>query len=78
MDVDCMPSNPMENMPESLRRQNSTIDNFSLTSKEPLPNGNLNFGGPLMFASSGHMEKGPTSINTLGKHGKVRILIKEI
>ncbi|XP_060966817.1 protein ALWAYS EARLY 2 isoform X2 [Cannabis sativa] len=70
MDVDCMPSNPMENMPESLRRQNSTIDNFSLTSKEPLPNGNLNFGGPLMFASSGHMEKGPTSINTLGKHGK--------
>ncbi|XP_060966818.1 protein ALWAYS EARLY 1 isoform X6 [Cannabis sativa] len=76
MDVDCMPSNPMENMPESLRRQNSTIDNFSLTSKEPLPNGNLNFGGPLMFASSGHMEKGPTSINTLGKHGKEALLME--
>ncbi|XP_060966819.1 protein ALWAYS EARLY 2 isoform X8 [Cannabis sativa] len=78
MDVDCMPSNPMENMPESLRRQNSTIDNFSLTSKEPLPNGNLNFGGPLMFASSGHMEKGPTSINTLGKHGKVSSALHDL
>ncbi|PON37845.1 Protein LIN-9/Protein ALWAYS EARLY [Trema orientale] len=70
MDVDCMPLNPMENMPEALRRQNITIDKFSLTSKEPQLNGNLNFGGPVMFASTGHLEKAPTSMNTLGKHGK--------
>ncbi|XP_062084771.1 protein ALWAYS EARLY 2 isoform X3 [Humulus lupulus] len=76
MDVDCMPLNPMENMPESLRRQNIAIDKFSLTSKEAQPNGN--FGGPVMFASSGHMEKAPTSMNTLGKHGKVSSALHDL
>ena len=72
-----MPFNPMENMPEALRRPNIAIDKFSLTSKEPQPNGNMSFGGPVMFASSGHLEKAPTSMNALGKHGKVRMPIKE-
>lgn len=27
-DIDCMPSNPLENMPEALRRQNTAVDRF--------------------------------------------------
>ncbi|XP_048424152.1 protein ALWAYS EARLY 2 isoform X4 [Pyrus x bretschneideri] len=57
MDVDCMPLNPLDNMPEALRGRNIAFDKFSCTSKEPNKNGNLNFGGPMMFASSGHLVK---------------------
>lgn len=27
-DIDCMPLNPLENMPEALRRQNTGVDRF--------------------------------------------------
>ena len=74
-DVDCMPLNPLENMPEALRRHNIAIDKFSLTSKELQMNGNLNFGGPMMFASGGHLEKLPSPVNVVLNHGKVRIPI---
>ncbi|XP_024026911.1 protein ALWAYS EARLY 2 [Morus notabilis] len=70
MDVDCMPLNPLENMPETLRRQNIGGHKFPFISNEPQMNGNLNFGGPMMFASGGHPEKAQRPMNTLGKHGK--------
>lgn len=70
MDVDCMPSNPLDNMAEALRRQNIAGHKFPFTSKEPQMNGNLNFGGPMMFASSGQLEKVQSPMNTSGKHGK--------
>nr|XP_048323784.1 protein ALWAYS EARLY 2-like isoform X1 [Ziziphus jujuba var. spinosa] len=70
MDVDCMPLNPLENMPEALRRQNISAENFSLASKELQMNGNLNFGGSMMFASGGHLEKAPSPMNAFVKHGK--------
>ncbi|KAH0994839.1 hypothetical protein GBA52_018703 [Prunus armeniaca] len=63
MDVDCMPLNPLDNMPEALRRQNFAFDKFSLTSKEANKNGNLNFGGP-------HFEKATSPMNTSVKQGK--------
>lgn len=65
-----MPLNPLDNMPEALRRQNIV---FSLASKEPNKNGNLNFGGPMMFASSGHLEKAASPMNTSIMQVKVRI-----
>ncbi|XP_019080574.1 protein ALWAYS EARLY 2 isoform X1 [Vitis vinifera] len=34
MDIDCMPSDPLDNMPEALRRQNSTVGQFLVNSKE--------------------------------------------
>lgn len=66
-----MPLNPLENMPEALRRQNIGGHKFPFISNEPQMNGNLNFGGPVMFASGGHSEKAQSPMNTLGKHGKV-------
>ena len=68
-----MPSNPLDNMPEALRRQNIAGHKFPFTSKEPQMNGNLNFGGPMMFASSGQLEKVQSPMNTSGKYGKVRM-----
>ncbi|XP_050384391.1 protein ALWAYS EARLY 2 isoform X2 [Argentina anserina] len=68
MDVDCMPSNPLDNMPEALKRQNVTFDKFPLTL--PHLNGNLNFERPVMEVSSGHVEKEPSPMNTSLQHGK--------
>lgn len=70
-----MPLNPLENMPEALRRQNIAIDKFSLISKESQMNGDPNIGG-LIVASSGHMEKVSSPVNTLVKQGKVILLIR--
>ena len=71
-----MPLNPLDNMPEALRRHSIAAHKFSLSSKEPQTNGNLNLGGPMMFVSSGHLEKVPIPMNTMGMHGKVRMLAK--
>ncbi|KAM5561232.1 protein ALWAYS EARLY 2 [Rosa sericea] len=69
MDVDCMPSNPLDNMPEALKRQNIAFEKFPLTL--PHLNGNLNFERPVMNASSGHLEKEPSPMNTsLQQQGK--------
>ncbi|KAM1051853.1 protein ALWAYS EARLY 2-like isoform X1 [Malus sylvestris] len=70
MDVDCMPLNPLDNMPEALRRQNIAFDKSFLTSKESNKNGNLNFGGPMMFPSSGHLVKATSPVNASIKQGK--------
>ncbi|KAF1880355.1 hypothetical protein Lal_00048992 [Lupinus albus] len=50
LDIDCMPSNPLDNMPEALRRQVSARK-VSLMSKEPQVNGNPSFGGCTIRAS---------------------------
>ncbi|GLT61171.1 hypothetical protein SLA2020_338940 [Shorea laevis] len=71
MDIDCMPLNPLDNMPEALRRQNIAIDKFSLISKESQMNGDPNIGGSMIFASSGLMEKVSSPVNSLVKQGKV-------
>ncbi|KAM0992063.1 hypothetical protein ACFX2I_010327 [Malus domestica] len=70
MDVDCMPSNPLDNMPEALRKRNIAFDKFSCTSKEPNKIGNLNFGGPMMFASSGHLVKATSPMDAFIKQEK--------
>lgn len=69
MDIDCMPSNPLDNMPEALRRQISA-DKFSAISKELQVNGHPNFGSPMLFAFDGHLEKAPIPPNTLQKQAK--------
>ncbi|KAL9447321.1 hypothetical protein AB3S75_014900 [Citrus x aurantiifolia] len=69
MDIDSMPSNPLDNMPEALRRQISA-DKSSAISKELQVNGHPNFGSPMLFASDGHLEKAPILPNTLQKQAK--------
>lgn len=71
-----MPLNPLENMPEALRRQNISAENFPLASKELQMNGNLNFGGLMMYASGGHLEKAPSPMSAFVKHGTVSIPFK--
>ncbi|KAG2695565.1 hypothetical protein I3760_07G018600 [Carya illinoinensis] len=71
MDIDCMPLNPLDNMPEALRRQNFATGKFSLISKEPQINGHLSFEGSMMSASSGHMERVSSAVNSMLKQGKV-------
>ncbi|TKY52226.1 ALWAYS EARLY 2 protein [Spatholobus suberectus] len=50
MDIDCMPLNPLDNMPEALRRQIGARK-ASFMTKEPHINGNSNFGGCEMHYS---------------------------
>lgn len=50
MDIDCMPLNPLDNMPEALRRQIGARK-ASFMIKEPQINGNSNFGGCEMHSS---------------------------
>ncbi|XP_022719393.1 protein ALWAYS EARLY 2-like isoform X2 [Durio zibethinus] len=71
MDVDCMPLNPSENMPETLRRQNLAFDKFSMTPEESQVNGNLDFGGSVVFTSSGRPENATSSVNILANPIKV-------
>ncbi|XP_041020080.1 protein ALWAYS EARLY 2 isoform X2 [Juglans microcarpa x Juglans regia] len=71
MDIDCMPLNPLDNMPEALKRQNFATGKFSLLSKEPQINGHLSFEGSMMIASSGHMERVSSPVNSMLKQGKV-------
>ncbi|KAM3752670.1 hypothetical protein ACB098_03G036600 [Castanea mollissima] len=75
-DIDCMPLNPLDNMPEALKRQNITIDKFSLLSKEPQMNGHPNFGGSMMFASSGNLDKVTSPMNTFLQQGKEALLME--
>ncbi|XP_022745411.1 protein ALWAYS EARLY 2-like isoform X2 [Durio zibethinus] len=70
-DIDCMPLNPLENMPETLRRQNFAFDKFSVTPKESQGNGNLDFVGSVVFTSSGHLENATSPVNMLANPIKV-------
>ncbi|PIA61564.1 hypothetical protein AQUCO_00300823v1 [Aquilegia coerulea] len=82
MDIDCMPLNPLENMPEALRRQNFAGDKLQENVSEPKPNGrskDLKVGGNVKAALSENQENAegtshissPTySMNTLLKHAK--------
>ncbi|XP_061348443.1 protein ALWAYS EARLY 2-like [Gastrolobium bilobum] len=70
MDIDCMPFNPLDNMPEALRRH---IDAGKVprVSKEPQLKGNSSFGGCMTWASSGPGEKTHTASINLAKQEKV-------
>uniref|UniRef100_A0A5B6ZU57 SANT domain-containing protein n=1 Tax=Davidia involucrata TaxID=16924 RepID=A0A5B6ZU57_DAVIN len=69
MDIDCMPLNPLENMPEVLRRQNIAVDKFSVNSRVQKA-GQSNIGGSMVFAPSEHLENGCGPIHTLITQGK--------
>ena len=69
-----MPLNPLENMPETLRRQNLAFDEFSETPKESQGKGNLDFGGSVVFTSSGRLENATSPGNMLANPIKVRML----
>lgn len=66
-----MPLNPVDNMPEALRRHNFS-EKFSMVSKEAQMNGTINFGGSLVCGSNGHPTLSP--VNPLMKQGKVACL----
>ncbi|MED6218658.1 hypothetical protein PIB30_028497 [Stylosanthes scabra] len=69
MDIDCMPLNPLDNMPEALRRQVGACK-FPYISKEPQMDGNSNFGGCLTCTSNNPAEKASISLSNLAKQGK--------
>ncbi|GLT50448.1 hypothetical protein SLA2020_239340 [Shorea laevis] len=71
MDVDCMPLNPLDNMPEALRRQNLSIDKYSLTSNESPVNGHSSLFGSIFFAPSGHLENGTSPFNATVNQAKL-------
>lgn len=68
-DIDCMPLNPLDNMPEALRRQIGARK-ASFMIKEPQINGNSNFGGCEMHFSPMKVH----ASSALVMHGKVRLL----
>ncbi|KAF5184492.1 Always early [Thalictrum thalictroides] len=82
MDIDCMPLNPLDNMPEALRRQNFAGDKLHENVSEPKVNGrskDWKVGGYVKAALSENQENAdgtshissPTySMNTLLKHAK--------
>ncbi|XP_043707298.1 protein ALWAYS EARLY 2-like isoform X2 [Telopea speciosissima] len=53
MDIDCMPSNPLENMPEALRKKSITVDKFCENFNEPKLSqpSDCKEGGYMKFAS---------------------------
>ncbi|KAK7258877.1 hypothetical protein RIF29_24466 [Crotalaria pallida] len=65
MDIDCMPSNPLDNMPEALRRQIG-VGNIPCMSKEPQMKGNSSLPCDL----SGPVEKAHASSISFTIHGK--------
>ncbi|XP_021898881.1 protein ALWAYS EARLY 2 [Carica papaya] len=67
MDIDCMPLNPLDYVPEALRRQNFDVDKCSLVSKEPQMNGYPNFSGSMRFPFTGQLEGVGAPVNTLVK-----------
>lgn len=68
-----MPLNPLENMPEALRRQNLAFDKFSVTPKPSQVNSHSDFGGSTVFTSSGHLENGTSPVNMSANQIKVRM-----
>ncbi|KAJ7977966.1 Protein ALWAYS EARLY 3 [Quillaja saponaria] len=68
-DIDCMPLNPLDNMPEALRRPNAA-SKVCFIPKELQMNGHPNLGTCMTSALSGHLEKAPSTLNALIKQGK--------
>lgn len=62
-----MPLNPLDYVPEALRRQNFDVDKCSLVSKEPQMNGYPNFSGSMRFPFTGQLEGVGAPVNTLVK-----------
>lgn len=63
MDVDCMPLNPLDNMPETLRRQKLAMDKSNLASKGSQVNGHPSALGPMFFSPSAHLENANSPFN---------------
>ncbi|KAK8647228.1 hypothetical protein V6N13_120976 [Hibiscus sabdariffa] len=57
-DIDCMPLNPLENFPGTLRRQNLAVDDFPVT-PESQENGHSDFCGPRVYTSKHTLENQP-------------------
>ncbi|GAV63149.1 LOW QUALITY PROTEIN: DIRP domain-containing protein [Cephalotus follicularis] len=72
-DVDCMPLNPLDNMPEALRRQNISLHKLSEISKDPQGNGRVSYGGSMIFSPSGQQEIAPSPMNILVNKAKVSV-----
>ncbi|KAF8035869.1 hypothetical protein BT93_C1789 [Corymbia citriodora subsp. variegata] len=70
MDVDCMPLNPLDNMPEALRRRSLFADKFPVISKEPQIEGNISFGGALLYDSGVHLASAQSPMSNLMRQAK--------
>lgn len=58
-DIDCMPLNLLDNMPEALRRESGALYRFSMNSGEPrLPQSAM--GSLMLHSSNDHLEQIPT------------------
>ncbi|XP_038714751.1 protein ALWAYS EARLY 2-like isoform X2 [Tripterygium wilfordii] len=70
-DIDCMPANPLDNMPEVIRRQRFPIP------KEVQAHGHSNTGSSMTFTSCGHQERASSPINTLVKQAKTELSLSQ-
>ncbi|MBA0875229.1 hypothetical protein Goshw_028221 [Gossypium schwendimanii] len=70
-DIDCMPLNPLENLPETLGSQNLAFDKFPATPNVSQVNGHSDFRGSGVNAPSGHLENATSSVNMLANPIKV-------
>ncbi|KAE8686638.1 DIRP,Myb-like DNA-binding domain, putative isoform 3 [Hibiscus syriacus] len=71
MDIDCMPLNPLENFPETLRKQNLSFDKFPVTSNEYQVNGHSDFGRSGVYTPSVHPDNATYAANMLANPIKV-------
>ncbi|KAE8679289.1 DIRP,Myb-like DNA-binding domain, putative isoform 2 [Hibiscus syriacus] len=65
MDIDCMPLYPLENFPETLRKQNLAFDKFPMTPNEFQVNGHSDFGRSGVYTPSVHPENATFPSNML-------------
>ncbi|XP_058224285.1 protein ALWAYS EARLY 2-like [Rhododendron vialii] len=76
MDIDCMPSNSLENMPEDLRRQNIGIDKISMNSCEPRTR-QSNTGESVVLSPNEHPENACSPIHILVNQGDVTCAVSK-
>lgn len=76
MDIDCMPSNPLENMPEALRKQNIGVDQISLNSCEPRAR-HANAGESVVLSPNEHLENACSPINIVMNQGDMTCAVSK-
>ncbi|KAK8646934.1 hypothetical protein V6N13_120699 [Hibiscus sabdariffa] len=74
-DIDCMPLNPLENLAETLRRQNLAVDDFPVIPESQV-NGHSDFCGPRVYTPSGYLENATSPANMLVNPIKEAILME--
>lgn len=79
-DIDCMPLNPSENMPDALRRKNLVVDKISeafYETKQFSQQQDRRFGESLRLLSSENVENGEGNCNVASSSYPMNTLMKQ-